>query len=120
MNLLYRGLPVALRSTPERGMLMASSIIGYLLVAMVSLQHPLGQYPFLASPGWHHVVCAGDVGRRRDPGLTLAQSGELGELRYSFTDIMASMPPYYALRLAAGLMFLADAILMAVNLFPSG
>jgi hypothetical protein len=37
MNLLYRGLPVALRTTPERGMLMASSLIGYLLVAMVSL-----------------------------------------------------------------------------------
>lgn len=37
MNLLYRGLPVALGTTPERGMLMASSLIGYLLVAMVSL-----------------------------------------------------------------------------------
>ena len=37
MNLLYRGLPIALGTTPERGMLMASSLIGYLLVAMVSL-----------------------------------------------------------------------------------
>lgn len=37
MTLLYRGLPVALGTTPERGMLMASSLIGYLLVAMVSL-----------------------------------------------------------------------------------
>lgn len=37
MFLLYRGLPVVLRISPERGMLMASSIIGYLLVAAVSL-----------------------------------------------------------------------------------
>jgi hypothetical protein len=37
MYLLFRGLPVALRTTPERGMLMASSLIAYLLVAMVSL-----------------------------------------------------------------------------------
>lgn len=37
MFLLYRGLPIALGITPERGMLMASSLIAYLLVAMVSL-----------------------------------------------------------------------------------
>jgi hypothetical protein len=37
MFLLYRGLPVVLKISPERGMLMASSIIGYLLVALVSL-----------------------------------------------------------------------------------
>jgi len=37
MYLLYRGLPVLLHTTPERGMLMASSLIGYLLVAFVSL-----------------------------------------------------------------------------------
>ena len=37
MFLLYRGLPVVLGISPERGMLMASSIIGYLLVAAVSL-----------------------------------------------------------------------------------
>ncbi|MGH1537964.1 MAG: Yip1 family protein [Gammaproteobacteria bacterium] len=37
MYLLYRGLPVVLNTTPERGMLMASSLIGYLLVAFVSL-----------------------------------------------------------------------------------
>ncbi len=37
MFLLYRGLPVVLKISPERGMLMASSIIGYLLVAAVSL-----------------------------------------------------------------------------------
>ncbi len=37
MYLLYRGLPVVLRIGPERGMLMASSLIGWLLVAAVSL-----------------------------------------------------------------------------------
>jgi hypothetical protein len=37
MTLLYRGLPVVLHTGPERGMLMASSLIGYLLVAAVSL-----------------------------------------------------------------------------------
>jgi len=37
MYLLYRGLPILLHTTPERGMLMASSLIGYLLVAFVSL-----------------------------------------------------------------------------------
>jgi len=37
MFLLYRGLPVVLKISPERGMLMASALIGYLLVAAVSL-----------------------------------------------------------------------------------
>jgi len=37
MYLLYRGLPVVLKISPERGMLMASALIGYLLVALVSL-----------------------------------------------------------------------------------
>lgn len=37
MFLLYRGLPIVLRISPERGMLMASSLIGYLLVAFVCL-----------------------------------------------------------------------------------
>lgn len=37
MYLLYSGLPVALGISPERGMLMASALIAYLLVAMVSL-----------------------------------------------------------------------------------
>lgn len=35
--LLYRGLPVVLETGPERGMLMASAIVGYLLVAWVCL-----------------------------------------------------------------------------------
>ncbi|HEY8519946.1 MAG TPA: Yip1 family protein [Gammaproteobacteria bacterium] len=37
MYLLYRGLPIALRTEPERGMLMASALLAYLLVAWVSL-----------------------------------------------------------------------------------
>jgi hypothetical protein len=37
MYLLYRGLPVVLGTGPNRGMLMASSLIAYLLVALVSL-----------------------------------------------------------------------------------
>ena len=50
-------------------------------------------------------------------GLLWLSLDELGELRFSFTDIMASMPPYYLLRLVGGLVFLAGAVLMAVNLF---
>lgn len=37
MYLLFRGLPIVLKISPERGMLMASSIIAYLMVAFVSL-----------------------------------------------------------------------------------
>jgi hypothetical protein len=37
MLLLYRGLPIVLHISGERGMLMASAIVGWLLVAMVSL-----------------------------------------------------------------------------------
>lgn len=37
MYLLYTGLPIVLNIPPERGMLMASALIGYLLVGVVSL-----------------------------------------------------------------------------------
>ena len=37
MYLLYTGIPLALGIPPERGMLMASSLVGWLLVAVVSL-----------------------------------------------------------------------------------
>lgn len=36
MYLLYKGLPIVLKISPERGMLMASALIGYLLVALVA------------------------------------------------------------------------------------
>ena len=39
----------------------------------------------------------------------------LGELRYSFTEIMAAMNPYYLLRLVAGVLFLTGTILMTYN-----
>ena len=37
MYLLYKGLPIILKTGPERGMLMASALIGYLLVGAVTL-----------------------------------------------------------------------------------
>ena len=37
LYLLYTGLPVALGVSPERGMLMASSLVGFLLVGAVTL-----------------------------------------------------------------------------------
>lgn len=37
MYLLYKGLPIVLKIDEQRGMLMASALIGYLLVAAVSL-----------------------------------------------------------------------------------
>jgi cytochrome c oxidase cbb3-type subunit 1 len=50
-------------------------------------------------------------------GLLWLSMDEIGELSFSFTDIMASMTLYYALRLLAGLIFLAGTVLMAINLF---
>jgi cytochrome c oxidase cbb3-type subunit 1 len=41
---------------------------------------------------------------------------ELGEVRFSFNDVMIAMHPYYLLRFIAGLAFLAGAVLMAINL----
>ncbi|MFT5770243.1 MAG: cytochrome c oxidase cbb3-type subunit 1, partial [Lysobacterales bacterium] len=50
-------------------------------------------------------------------GLLWLSLDQFGELLYSFTDIMASMPPYYLLRLVAGLIFLGGTLLMAFNLY---
>ncbi len=52
-------------------------------------------------------------------GLLWLSLDEFGELRYSFRDIMASMPPYYLLRLVAGITFLSGAVLMTFNLFKT-
>jgi cytochrome c oxidase cbb3-type subunit 1 len=49
-------------------------------------------------------------------GLLWLTLDELGEVRYSFVEIMAAMEPYYVLRLVAGLLFLAGAIVMTINL----
>ena len=50
-------------------------------------------------------------------GLLWFSVDELGELSFSFKDIMASMVPYYMLRLFAGVIFLAGAVLMVINLW---
>lgn len=49
-------------------------------------------------------------------GLLWLSLDEIGELTFSFKDIMASMAPYYALRFVAGAVFLAGTALMAYNL----
>ncbi|MCY4215302.1 MAG: cytochrome-c oxidase, cbb3-type subunit I [Gammaproteobacteria bacterium] len=53
-------------------------------------------------------------------GLLWLSLDDIGELSFSFKDIMASMAPYYALRLVAGLIFLSGALLMAYNLAMTG
>lgn len=50
-------------------------------------------------------------------GLLWLSIDEIGELNFGFKDIMASMAPYYGLRLIAGLMFLSGTILMAFNFY---
>lgn len=49
-------------------------------------------------------------------GLLWLSLDEVGELSFSFKDIMSSMVPYYTLRLIAGLIFLSGTILMGYNL----
>ncbi len=49
-------------------------------------------------------------------GLLWLSLDQIGELSFSFKDIMASMVPYYLLRLVAGLIFLAGAVMMTYNL----
>ena len=50
-------------------------------------------------------------------GVLWLSLDEIGELRYSFTEIMQAMYPYYLLRFIAGLVFLLGALLMAYNLW---
>jgi cytochrome c oxidase cbb3-type subunit 1 len=50
-------------------------------------------------------------------GLLWLSLDELGEVRFSFTDVMTAMAPYYAVRLLAGVLFLSGAALMAINLW---
>ena len=52
-------------------------------------------------------------------GVLWLSLDELGELRYSFTEIMQAMHPYYLLRFIAGLVFLLGAALMAFNLWKT-
>ena len=48
-------------------------------------------------------------------GLLWLALDDFGEVRYGFLDVMVALNPYYLLRLVAGLMFLAGAVLMAAN-----
>ena len=50
-------------------------------------------------------------------GLLWLSVDNVGELSYGFRDIMASMAPYYALRLLAGLIFLSGTLMMAYNFY---
>jgi cytochrome c oxidase cbb3-type subunit I len=50
-------------------------------------------------------------------GLLWLSVDETGELSFTFREIMASMAPYYALRLLAGVIFLTGTLLMAYNFF---
>ncbi len=52
-------------------------------------------------------------------GLLWLGLDELGEVQYSFRDIMTSMHAYYLLRLLAGLLFFSGALLLAFNLFKT-
>jgi cytochrome c oxidase cbb3-type subunit 1 len=49
-------------------------------------------------------------------GLLWLSVDELGQLSYSFNDVMAGMKPYYSLRLVAGIVFLTGTVLMTFNL----
>lgn len=48
-------------------------------------------------------------------GVLWLSLDDLGELRYSFIEIMAAMNPYYLLRLVAGILFLIGTLLMTYN-----
>ena len=50
-------------------------------------------------------------------GLLWLSLDASGELSFSFRDIMASMAPYYGMRLIAGLIFLIGTLLMAYNFY---
>ena len=49
-------------------------------------------------------------------GVLWLSLDNLGEVRFSFNDVMAAMRPYYMLRLVAGVLFLWGAVLMFWNL----
>jgi len=49
-------------------------------------------------------------------GVLWLSLDNLGEVRFSFNDVMAAMHPYYLLRFFAGLIFLYGAVLMFWNL----
>lgn len=50
-------------------------------------------------------------------GMLWLSIDELGELQYSFNEILTALAPYYILRLIGGILFFAGALVMAVNLY---
>ena len=50
-------------------------------------------------------------------GLMWREYNELGFLRYSFSETVGALFPYYVMRLIGGLMFLVGALIMAYNLY---
>lgn len=50
-------------------------------------------------------------------GMLWLSLDELGELKYSFNEILGAMAPYYILRLIGGILFLLGTLVMAVNLY---
>jgi cytochrome c oxidase cbb3-type subunit I len=52
-------------------------------------------------------------------GLLWLSVDEIGELSFSFKDIMSSMTPFYMLRLIAGMIFLLGTVLMAYNFYKT-
>jgi len=74
---------------------------------------------------WHFVLALGGTllyilsmwAAGVSQGLLWLSVDSTGELAFAFRDIMAGMKPYYALRLLAGLIFLAGTLLMLYNLF---
>jgi len=74
---------------------------------------------------WHFVLALGGTllyilsmwAAGVSQGLLWLSVDTAGELSFAFRDIMASMQPYYALRLVAGLTFLCGTVMMAWNLW---
>ncbi|MBY0427699.1 MAG: cytochrome-c oxidase, cbb3-type subunit I [Alphaproteobacteria bacterium] len=50
-------------------------------------------------------------------GLMWREYNELGFLRYSFSETVGALFPYYVMRLIGGLMFLSGALIMVYNLY---
>jgi cytochrome c oxidase cbb3-type subunit I len=76
---------------------------------------------------WHFVLALGGTllyilsmwAAGVSQGLLALTVDELGEPGFAFRDIMAGMRPYYAMRLCAGLVFLAGTFMMVWNFFKT-
>ena len=75
------------------------------LVGARALQRAAREHPFLARARGRDALHARDVGRRRVAGRAVAVARPLGEVRFSFNDVMAAMKPYYAAALHRGSSF---------------